>query len=199
MHAEETPRKRRLKKSFAGFGAAMSALAITPMAHGAIIDLTANLPGPLAAGGSLSFDFVGGPANDLFQFNDGAGKSIIVLAAGDIGGIIPTQASSLITATAPFAGSINIAATAAGTVTYGFLTQANEIGWLRMNLGGAGQAIVYLAAAFNDTPGEAIHAGTGASNRSSVPEPSSMALAGLGLLALGARGVRRTRKRRAAA
>ena len=99
--------------------------------------------------------------------------------------------SSAITVGQAFTSALIIGASAAGTATFGFLTNANQVGWIRMNLAGTGGAISYLAAAFNNTPGGTIHSGA------TAPEPSTAALlAGIGLLAMGAPGIRRLRKRR---
>ena len=63
-----------------------------------------------------------------------------------------------------------------------------------MSLGGPAGDITYLAAAFHPTPSGAIEKGETAPV--SVPEPPTAMLAGLGLLAMGAKGVRRLRRRR---
>ena len=76
----------------------------------------------------------------------------------------------------------------ADTLFYGFVTQDGHLGWIQIDFGGSDGDVVYLAGAFNDTPGESIHVGT-------VPEPSSGVLTALGLLALGAPGVRARRRR----
>ena len=70
-----------------------------------------------------------------------------------------------------------------------FKNQSGQVGWIKMNLGGLGGDIHYLAGAYNDREGGTIHVGA-------VPEPATTGLAALGLLALGARGVRRLRASR---
>lgn len=187
-------KKMGLQQQVATFGAAMSAMAAAPMGHAAIIDLTGNLPGsnpfcgPASCG--LSFNFVGGTANDIYQFNDSIGKTIEIASYGNIVGLQLVQASQNITVNLGFTYSVDFDYNAGGQALFAFLTDLGQVGWLQMDLGGPGGDIIYLAAAFNDTPGGAIHAGS----RAAVPAPGSAALLGLGLLAMGAAGVRRLRE-----
>jgi len=187
-------RKADVKKFVAGFGAALAATAAAPDTNAAIISLTPN-PSGLATSDNTFVDLGIGPNPfDFWQTNASTGKT---LAGGfyygaslNIAGFAQTQFSQLITSAISFAQTLNISTAASGTATYAFRTNANQVGWIRMSLGGTGGVITYLAAAFNDTPGGTIGAG-----KLSVPEPSSGTLAGLGLLALGAQGVRRHRNR----
>ena len=60
--------------------------------------------------------------------------------------------------------------------------------WLRVQINAAGDFLTIIDWAYEDQPGVAIAAGA-------TPEPGTGAMVGLGLLALGARGVRHRRKR----
>ncbi len=171
----------------ASFGAAMTAMYISPVAVEAdIVDL--NLPASAPWGASFAFDFVGGSADDFRQFNDSFGKSFTNNGgAGDIAGFVFAPAGNLITTGMAFVFGYGVLSTSSGTATFGFKTDANQVGWLRINFGGFGNAVTYLAAAFNDTPGESIVSG-----QSAIPEPIT-GMGALAGLALGAAGVRRRR------
>jgi hypothetical protein len=96
------------------------------------------------------------------------------------------QSSSFISPGDSFSG----ASAGTGTVTFGFLTRAGNVGWLQVDFGGQGNPVQYLAGAWEDA-GNRIHVG----GAEEVPLPGTLALAGLGLLAMGAAG---RRKRKAA-
>lgn len=172
----------------ASFGAAMTAMYISPTAVEAdIVDL--SLPASAPWGGSFAFDFVGGSDDDFRQFNDMFGKSFSNAAGnGDVAGFVFAPAGNIITTGMAFQTVYGVLSTSTGTATFGFKTTANEVGWIRINFGGFGNAVTYLAAAYNNTPGGQIVSG-----QSAIPEP----LTGMGALAglaLGAAGIRRRRK-----
>ena len=181
----------------AAFGAALSAIAVThvPPAHAAIVDLTAvPTTNPFRtgfAGAYVALQTLGAATVfSFYQNNDNFGKTLDANFAG--GSFINTDASVTLTAgDSHFGLSLRVLPGSGGIYTVGFKTALNQVGWLRMNLGGAGLDIVYLAAAFNNTPGGSIHVGTGAQP---IPEPSTGVLAGLGMLAAGATGVIRQRR-----
>lgn len=180
----------------ATFGAALSAMYLAPTAVEAdIVDLTPNLPASMPYGAStFTFDFVPGSATgmDFLQWNDSLGKSFSYNAgAGDIAGFVYAPLSNLVTTGMSFVSGYGAGTSASGTATFGFRTHANQVGWIRINFGGTGGPITYLAAAYNDTPGGSIHSGTFA-----VPEPST-GMAALAGLAMGAAGMRRRRKKQA--
>lgn len=198
--ANKKKTSRKHLKNIASFGAAMSTLAVAPHVQGAIIDLTPKLtpPGTNAYGGA-SFDgtllsILG--ASTVFQFNDPVGKTLsapggTASASNSIVGFNFAQASSPINSYSIFDNYFNISASASGTQTFGFKTKIGQVGWIQMDLGGLGGDIIYLAAAMETGVEVSIHPpGT------RIPEPSTTALLGLGMLAMGAGGVRRLRKRR---
>ena len=193
--------RKKLKKYVAGFGAAVAATAAVPEAGAEIMGLTPN-PGSVATSDytfvKLQGASLGPNAYDFWQTNASEGKTLrgVSFYKGvsydtvnlNISGFAQVSLSQLITSGIGFAQTLTISTDASGTATYAFRTNANELGWIRMDLGGTGGVVTYLAAAFNDTPGGSIDAGE-------VPEPSTGALAALAGLALGAQSVRRRRNR----
>lgn len=177
----------------AAFGAALSALAGADAAEGAIVALTAN-PGTLPYGGGTVISLA--PAGlTFFQFNNTTWKAFgtnFATTSPNLVGFRPATVGNTITTGGSWTIYQSVSAAATGTGTFAFLTSSNQVGWIRMNFGGSGGAITYLGAAFESTPGNPIVAGA-------IPEPATVGLFGLGILALGAAGVRKMRKRRPSA
>ncbi len=187
----------RHRTQVAAFGAALGSLAVgqAAPAEASVVDLTSvvntnlvEFGGPASAGEFVSL----GAPGFFYQFNDTIGKTLSTFGGGVVG-FVSARASSILTSDPrnppAWDSFFNIGADADGIRTFGFLTDLGQLGWIRLDLGGTGGDIHYLAAAFNDEPGAPIHIG-------STPEPATTALLGLSLLAMGARGVRRLREQR---
>jgi hypothetical protein len=124
----------------------------------------------------------------LDSTNDSIGKTLNALYGFALVGFNIALASQTITVGQSFVKFTTFGTGAAGIATFGFKTAANQVGWLKLDFGGPLGPVTFLAAARNDEPGGSIHSGTGAA---AVPEPTSLALAGLAALALGARARRK--------
>ena len=181
-------KKRRLVTTAAAtFGAAMTSMYAAPELQADIVDLTFT-PGSKAFNSTLEAILLDQVGASFSQWNDSVGKT---LYAGSLIGVGIVNASSILNAgTFVGASSINAAAgfstAATGTAFVGFSFGGN-VGWFSLNLGGAGGAITYLGGQYGNA-GESVHVGGAV-----IPEPTSMAA--LGVLALGAVGVRRNRKK----
>ncbi len=205
----------------AGYSAALAALALPVEALSAVTPISGLPAGngvvPLTASASAgvdgyatrySFSFSGGPYGTVFYsafsyrfgFVDAVSglQAFLPVNSGDvIASDLPNVLSNLSTNTSTFTFATNTTALqylpeppASRTVLVGFKTVADRNGWLRVvfndpNLGVAG----ILEGAVGD-PGEPVIAGS----FNQVPLPATLPLAALGVLALGAAGLRRKRK-----
>jgi hypothetical protein len=199
MTAIDSTARRPGRVPLASFGAALATLTIAPSVEASIISVgfsRSRVPfgGTGPSGGAGIHLSTGGTVPVFFyQFNNTGGKTLDILPG--ITGFVQAAASSTLNSGFTFKAPIiaytnsNVAPSATGTAYFGFLTTAGQLGWLKMNLGGTGGAITYLAAAINTVAGDPIHVGA-------VPEPSTASLLGFGVLALGAAGVLAERRRR---
>ena len=161
----------------------MAAVATPHYAEAAIQPLTIN-PATNSVGTTVGL----GGLFSFFQFNDDVGKSISIKS--NLSGVNIFPSSSRIGPDDSFFTSLIISASASSTIFVGFKTTADQVGWIQMDLGGAGQPILYVAAAYNTTPDGSIGVGKLPDPSTAVPGPSGA----LGALAALAQG-RRIRKR----
>jgi hypothetical protein len=184
--------RSRATKIVTTFGAGLACASLAPTAEGAIIDLT---PSPDVVGFNTAaiVSLQGGTTGglEIKQFNNTYGKALSAISFLNIVGLRAAPRSNIITTDQVFTDYIARSFGKNGTSTFGFITRFNQVGWVRINFGGAAKPVTYLAAAYNTTPGASMHSGTGAAT---VPEPTSLALLGLSALAAGSRGARRMRK-----
>ncbi|MEO0795946.1 MAG: hypothetical protein AAFX93_12330 [Verrucomicrobiota bacterium] len=190
---EDRPLSRSVK-----FGAALSTLGFAGLpASGAIVSLnftTASVAfgsnatiGLTDAGGTVfSIRVLNGFSGPQFQAQ-GGGVFLGSPFLGSGASITSGLASRLIQS---FSSSY-------GTLTFGFRTASNELGWVRIDVAAFGPPVVLLAGAYNNIPGQGIINGQNVAI-TPVPETSTtIALAGLATLAAGV-GIQRARRKRQA-
>lgn len=172
------------------FGAAMATMAVAPNLQADIVDLSFT-PGSVAQQSqsvSVSVDIVGlgGSSADFRQWNDNLGNTMRFGSTNGGGQLTSwnfgSYSQSLNASTfSGAAGNLNPGAST-GTIYITFRS-GGGVGWFSMNLNSDGAGTVQYMEGQWGSDGESLHVG-------SVPAP-----AGFALLALGAAGVRRNRKR----
>lgn len=176
------------------YGAALAGLSLCGHATAGVVSLGSNFASVNYAGSEIVSLGIG----SVLQFNDNLGKSIFARYSTTYGGLqswgikslwMVSQSDILVHDFSVKGSAEYFDASKTGTQFFGFLTNDNQLGWFNVDFGGQGGDVVYLAGAYNDTPGENIHVGT-------VPLPASAGLMALGLLASGASGVRRLREQK---
>ena len=168
------------------FGAASAIMYISPSAEATVIDLTNNIVPDSVPGQATSVSVTVDVGSGLFSFlqwNDPIGKTLFS-ANGSIGLV---SGSGMVSA-GLFGGDTAVNP-GTGLQFIGFVTNGGLSGWLQVDFGGVGDTIQYLAGAYDDS-GAAIMVGDTGGNVS-VPEPTTLGLTALGLLAAGAAGKRR--------
>jgi hypothetical protein len=187
-------RKQMPKKSVAvTFGAALSALYTAPELPADIVPVS-FVPGSVPYNStnvvtySVNLLTTDGYIGSILQFNDFLGKTAIALTQmSSIKLVDAGQSLSPLT----FLGSaaVTFSPSATGTVYIGFRALSGNVGWFGMNLGGAGNPLVYNAGNGSQygNAGETVLVGSS----TAIPEPG---LTGLALLACGAVGIRRRRQ-----
>jgi PEP-CTERM motif len=206
----------------ATFGAATATMYITPSAEAGVINITPTIVpffGAASQGTFVDLGIDGNASPDLWQWNDTIGNSVSLYSQENVDIIgwrlvetsqildpatfqpfsyIPSYTTSTTyygsTYTAgpynipenPFYGSNN-----AGAHLLGFATRGGNVGWLEVDFGaGPGSPVNYIAGAWEDS-GRPIHV-------RGIPEPATLGLTALGLLAAGV-GMRKKRTARQAA
>jgi len=174
------------------YGAALAGLSLCGHAAAGVVSLGTNFASVNYAGSAIISLGIG----SVMQFNDNIGKSLFARYSTSSGGLQSWGVKSLWTVSRSETLSPNFTsqgsaayftASEAGTHFFGFVTNNDQLGWFKVDFGGLGGNVVYLAGGYNDTPSESIHVGA-------VPLPSSSGLMALGLLAAGASGVRKLRE-----
>ncbi|WP_138469366.1 hypothetical protein [Poseidonocella sp. HB161398] len=183
--------------SIIGYGAALAALSLAggTEAEAAVVPLSFDpgslsfLPGP-TYGTYVALLAEGDTVATFLQQNDNAGKSFGNNWSGT--GFRQVAAGSTISTGQVFDSVIALAPDFEGTLTFGFITDADQVGWFSVSFV-TGGAVTWLDGAF-ETTGSSILAGQSVA----VPLPASLPLLGLSTLALGALGVRRMRAQKSA-
>ncbi|WP_309387402.1 hypothetical protein [Cerasicoccus frondis] len=190
-------------KSVFSYGSALSSVAIvaTP-ASAAIVQLSFSPNAvPYSGGGwfgtSVNIDQI--PGGNIWQYNDTYGRTLVVkyTSVNAIAGITMVGKGQPLGSSDYFSGGIPgpLSYYPNGTHTIGFITDSNQVGWIRIAFGPLSTTIHYLYGAYNDTPGGTIIAGV--EGAPIIPETSTtIALAGLSALAIGV-GIREKRRRKA--
>ena len=187
------------KVAVAGFGAAMASVYAIPEAHATIIPISFS-PGSVAytatVAGSNKYKAVTGgssffPILSLGVANNSYVKNMTMGTASSLAPMLPGEVASAL----QFSGThfLGNGVAASETEYVGFRNHDGSAGWFAVNLGGQGGSITFLKGAYNTEEGGSIVVGQMAA---SVPEPSEIGLLALGLLALGAAGVRQRREAR---
>lgn len=188
------------KLAIGGFGAAMATVFAVPEVHATILPLNFN-PGSVAAGTSANYSrrvkasTAKGGYGYFWQYNGNGGNKHISIYSRIYS--MATVAAGQHLSPASFAGgsSLKFGGADTGIFYVGFRSRGNNVGWFTIDLGGVGNPVVYGNSRFGNE-GENVIVGKLATG---VPEPAEWGMLSLGLLALGAAGLRRRREARKAA
>ena len=165
------------------FGAALVVMGIAPELDAAIVNLTFT-PGSLPYNPSSPTTLVPININELpgttafSQWNDYVGRTLVLGGTISQAALVSVSQSLDPNTFNPGSGAIAFTLGKSGTTFVGFKSGGN-VGWFSIQFNGAGGSLVYLTGQYGNA-GETVH----------VPAPGALAL-----LALGAVGVRRNRKR----
>lgn len=191
-------------KITAGFGAALAGIGFAVPAEAAIVDLTISdatisFFASIDGGDILSLAAPSlGAVVSIYQENNSSDRDLSLFSSGAAGAALArAQDSGLVSGSSfQFSAAINFGANKTGEQYFGFRSAGGLFGWFLVDFGTQGGPIIYQRGAI-ETMGNPIQIGaTSATNV--VPLPATLPLAGLGVLALGAAGLRRKRGKAAA-
>jgi MYXO-CTERM domain-containing protein len=177
------------KTAAVAFGAAMSSMYAVPDLNADIVGITFS-PGAAPFGNlqNVQMSSTGGNIGSFSQWNDSIGKTFIPSGIQSWG-TFAASASLSVNQAFTFGGTAaNFGASAVGTAYIGFKSNAGNVGWFSIVLGGTGPIQFGTLGSEYGNAGETLTIG---GTVVSVPEPQ---LAGLAVLALGAVGLRRRRR-----
>ena len=191
------PRHTYAAAPVAGFGAALSALLVAPDVQATVISLNAD-PNVVPRGSLTSVTLAAPGRAYYFDFdNQNSPRFSVdfgVDTVGTILGFLTASPSQQVGGTRnDFTMLLSFGANFSGTAYVGWREVNGRFGWIHVNFVADGP-VTFLAAAFESEIGKPIHVGT--TGATAVSEPRSGALAAMGLLALGAVGLRRLRRDR---
>ena len=181
---------KKITTAAATFGAALTSLYAAPDLQADVVDLTFE-PSLVAPSGTLAirvdFSSIDDAVGAFFHYNANSGKG--GFGAGALNVLVGSFGQELSGATFATENDAVFAADSTGLVYVGFRTGGevtDNVGWFSIQLGGLGGDDEFVEGEFGNDGENVTIGGTTA-----VPEPTGGALAAL---ALGAIGLRRTRK-----
>ncbi len=175
--------EKKLATTASLFGAALASMLVAPELQADVVSLSFTpATNPYNPGGLPVSIFINEVGANFSQWNDSVGRTLIAAGLSSVTQVKLSQTLSPNT----FSGNtvqIGFTVGSSGTNYVGFRLGGN-VGWFSFSVAGLGTDIHYLEGGYGNA-GENVHVGT-------VPAPGALAL-----LALGAVGVRRNRKRAA--
>ena len=166
------------------FGAALASMLVAPELQADVVELTfIPATNPFSAFGGYATVSMPEVGASFFQWNNNFLRTMSVYSYSLNSIAVVNYSQTLSPSTFSGTSQIVFTANSSGTQYVGFRF-GNNVGWFSFSVAGFGTDIHYLEGAYGNNS-ESVHVGT-------VPSPGALAL-----LALGAVGIRRKRKRAA--